>query len=119
MSGRHVKIKSSPYSSVPQSYSKLLRSQPLMPPCHLRLPASPEISVNFNQTHKFIELSLSQTQFGIEGIGLVGQNLQVAGSAAAVTQLRKPRRILGRQHQLLLMLPELAVLLISNQRVGN
>ena len=51
----------------------------------LRLPAAPEISVNINQTYEFIQLSLSQPQFGIEG-SAVGFDIQ-RGATPAVQSI--------------------------------
>jgi|ERR1700730_5352811 len=76
-------------------------------------------SVNANQTCKLIQLRLSESQLGIKVIGFVGQHLQVTGGPASIAHLRKLRRVLGRERQLLLVPPEVLVLVILNQRVGN
>src|SRR5258708_6659824 len=83
------------------------------------LPASAEISVNTNQGYKFIRLRLSKSELGTEVVGFVGQHLQVAGGSASISHLRKVRRVLSRERQLLLELPEFAVLVIFNQRVRD
>src|ERR1700687_1583507 len=83
------------------------------------LPASTKVSVNAHQSYKLIRLSLSESQLGIEVIGFIGQHLQVTGGPAALAHLRKMCRVFGRQRQLLLVLPELPVLVILNQRVRD
>ncbi|SRR6266404_402271 len=61
----------------------------------LLLPAATEVSVNENQTYKFVQLSLSESQFGSKVIGFVGQHLQVTGGSASIAHLRKLRRVLS------------------------
>jgi hypothetical protein len=78
------------------------------------LPAATEVSVNENQTYEFVQLSLSESQLGSKVIGFVGQHLQVTGGSAAIAHLRKVRRILSLERQLLLVLPEFPVLVILN-----
>src|SRR5208283_115123 len=82
-----------------------------------QLPAPTEVSVNVDESQELIQLSLCQAQFGVESIRFIGEHLQVVGGATAVAQLGKPGGILGRKHELLLMLPVLTTFLISNQRV--
>ena len=84
----------------PPASSKVLGGMSLL------LPAATKVSVDFNQARKFIQLGLSQAQFGAEGVGFIGQHLQVAGRPTPITDIRKPRRILCRHDQLLLMLAE-------------
>ncbi len=80
----------------------------------LLLPASTQISVNADQSHKLIQLSLSESQLGIKVIGFVGQHLQVAGGSASVAHLRKLCGVLSGERQVLLVLPKLLVLVILN-----
>jgi hypothetical protein len=61
----------------------------------LLLPAATEVSVNENQTNKFVQLSLSESQLGGKVIGFVGQHLQVTGGSASIAHLRELRRVLS------------------------
>src|SRR5258708_17581714 len=83
------------------------------------LPASTEISVNANQSHKLVHLGLSESQLGSKVIGFVGQYFQITGGPAFITHLRKPGSILRRECQLLLVLPKLLILVILDQRVRD
>src|SRR5712692_1656563 len=85
----------------------------------LFVPASTEISVNADQTQKLIQLSLSESQLGIKIIGFVRQHLQVAGGAASIARFRKPGRVLSGKRELLLLLSELPVFAVLDQRVRN
>src|SRR5258708_8340168 len=96
-----------------------LQPKPVNPSRVLLLPAATEVSVNANQTCKLIQLSLSKSQLGIEVIGFIGQHLQVTGRSASIAHLRKLRRVLGRERQLLLVFPELPVFVVLNQRVRD
>jgi hypothetical protein len=83
------------------------------------LPASPKVSVNESQTYKLIQLSLSESQLGIKVISFIGQYLEVTGGSASIAHLRTLRRVLSRNRQLLLVLPELLVLVILNQPIRD
>src|ERR1700730_15179305 len=64
-------------------------------------------------------MSLSESQLGIKIVGFVCQHLQVAGGATSIAHLRKLRCVLSGKCQLLLLLSELPVLAILDQRVRN
>ena len=64
----------------------------------LGIPAAAKVPVNPDQSKEFVQLSLGQAEFGIEGIGFVGQHLQVAGRSAAITDIGKSSRIACRHH---------------------
>src|SRR5712664_2488539 len=85
----------------------------------LFLPASTEIPVNANQRQELIQLSLSESQLSIKIVGFVCQHLQVAGGAPSITRLRKPRRVLSGKCKLLLLLSELSVFAVLDERVRN
>src|ERR1700723_153530 len=72
-----------------------LAPKPANPRRVLLLPAATEVSVNENQTYKFIQLSLSESQFGSKVVGFVGQHLQITGGSASIAHLRKLRRVLS------------------------
>jgi hypothetical protein len=72
---------------------------------------------DLDQSYKLIRLRLSDSQCGIKVIRFVGQHFQITGGSASIAYLRELRRILSRERQLLLALPELAVLVMLNQRV--
>src|ERR1700723_631926 len=72
-----------------------LPPKPANPRRVLLLPAATEVSVNENQTYKFIQLSLSESQLGSKVVRLVGQHLQITGGSASIAHLRKLRRVLS------------------------
>jgi len=83
------------------------------------LPAAAQGLIELDQTYKLIRLSLSKSQLGGEVIGFVRQHLQVTSSSASIAHLRKLRRVLSRERQLLLVLPEFPILVILNQLIRD
>src|ERR1700675_4504934 len=83
------------------------------------LPASAKVSVNANQSYKLIRLSLSESRFGIEVIGFIGQHLEITVGSASIVHLRQTCRIFGRERQLLLVLAELPIFVILSQRLRD
>ena len=83
------------------------------------LPTTSQVLIDLDQSYKLILLSLSESQFSIKIIRFVGKHFEVTSSSASIPGLRKLRRVLRRERQLLLVFPELSVLVIPNQHVRN
>ena len=50
----------------------------------LALPAAAEVAVQFNQRKQFVQSRLRQAQLGVEVVGLVGQDFEIAGAATPI-----------------------------------
>jgi hypothetical protein len=82
------------------------------------LPTASQVLIDLHQSYKLIRLRLWDSQCGIKVIRFVVQHFQITGGSASMACLRELRRILSREPQLPLARPELAVLVMLNQRVS-
>jgi hypothetical protein len=82
------------------------------------LPTASQVLIDLHQSYKLIRLRLCDSQCGIKVIRFVARPFQITGDSAPMACLRELCRILSRERQLPLALPELAVLVMLNQRVS-
>src|SRR5260370_26951512 len=85
----------------------------------LLFPSPAEAPVELYKCQQLVKLRLYQAQFGGEIIGVVGEDLKIACSAAFVPHLGKSGRILRGIHEELLLHSKFLGLAIGNQGVGN
>src|SRR5580704_18073284 len=85
----------------------------------LLLPAAAEGLVDLDESEEFVGLGLGKIEFGAEIVGFVGENLEVAGYSAFITNVGKARGIFGGGSEKFLLLPKFEILAIRDESIGN
>jgi len=85
----------------------------------LLLPAAAEGLIELNKGEEFVSLCLRKIEFCGEVVGLVGENLEVAGYTTLIANVGKPRGTLGGGSEKFLLLSKFPEFAITDERVGN
>jgi hypothetical protein len=96
----------------------LLESRNMLFACCVIL-ASRRCFKQVNQSQQLIELGLYNAEFGREGIGLVGQDLEIPSDPSTIAQVRESRGILRGWEQEFFLSAKFSRFTIRNQRVGR
>lgn len=83
------------------------------------LPAAAKCLIKLNERQSLVELRLDEIEFRREVARFAGQNLQVTCAAMLIKHLGKPVGLLRRLGEQVLLLAELAIFLICDERIGN
>src|SRR4029077_5947050 len=85
----------------------------------LLLPAAAERAIDLDERLELPELGLCQRELRRKEPGFAIEDLEVAGRASPVAQVRQPGRVFRGTRQLLLLEPDLVALAIADERVGD
>ena len=83
------------------------------------MPAAAEGLIELDHGEEFVELSLREIEARGEVVGFVGEDFEVAGGAAVVTDIGEARGVFGGLGEFFLLSAKLLIFLIADEGVGD